>query len=68
MSSCPEIELYEKYGNGYLFGKFRYAFTKMVYDFKVYYSEAEKLTFNNGLAEAMKNNDWWENKITEYLN
>lgn len=68
MSICPELELYEKCGKPCLFGKFRYAFTKMVQDFKVYYPEAEKMTFENGLAKAMKNNGWWETKITEYLN
>ena len=67
MNTCPELELYEKCGNGCLFGKIRFAFQKMVQDFKAYYPEAEKMTFDNGLANAMQNNGWWENKITEYL-
>ena len=67
MSICPEIDLYEEIKPDCIFGKFRFAFQKMVQDFKAYYPEAEKMTFDNGLARAMQNNDWWENKITEYL-
>lgn len=67
MNTCPEIDLYEEIKPDCVFGKFRFAFTKMVQDFKAYYPEAERLTFSDGLVQMMKNNYWWENKITEYL-
>lgn len=66
--SCPEIELYEEMGKPCVFGKFQYAFTKMVQDFKAFNPEADRLLFSDGsLAKAMKNNNWWNEKIGEYL-
>ena len=66
--SCPEIDLYEECGQPCAFGKFRYAFAKMVQDFKAFNPEADKMAFSNGaLAKAMKNNNWWTDKIGEYL-
>ena len=67
MSSCPEIDLWEKMGKPCLFGEFRYAFQKMVQDFKAFNPEADKMTFDHGLTTAMQNNGWWAGKIGEYI-
>ena len=66
--SCPEIDLYEECGSHCIFGKFRYAFQKMVEDFKAFNPESDRMTFADGsLVKAMQNNGWWSNKIGEYL-
>lgn len=67
MAYCPEVELYHIVKPNCLFGKFQVAFRNMVADFKFFNPEMDKLTFSTGLADAMQNNNWWENKIGEYL-
>jgi hypothetical protein len=64
---CPEIDLYEIVHPDCKFGEFRFAFQKMVQDFKAYHKEADYLDFSTGLARAMQNNGWWAEKILEYL-
>ena len=64
---CPDLELYKKVNPKCSFGSFGTAFRKMVEDFKFYNPEMKNLTFADGLANAMQINNWWENKIGEYL-
>lgn len=64
---CPELELYKKVNPSCSFGSFGHAFRKMIDDFKFFNPEMKDLTFATGLADAMQNNNWWENKIGEYL-
>jgi hypothetical protein len=65
--SCPGENLWIETGKPCLFGKFRFAFQKMVQDFKAFNPEADRFTFSNGLAQSMQNNGWWDQKIMEYL-
>ncbi|MBR2578873.1 MAG: hypothetical protein IKE41_01885 [Clostridia bacterium] len=67
MDYCPELELYREVKPNCLFGVFQVAFRKMIADFKFYNPEMEKLKFSKGLADAMKRNGWWEEKIKEYV-
>ena len=64
---CPELEIYKKLNPSCSFGRLCVAFQKMVGDFKVYFPQFNDMNFENGLAQSMIENGWWETKIIEYL-
>ena len=64
---CPELELYDIMHPDCKFGEFRFAFQKMVQDFRALYPMFDKNDFSTGLAKAMRNNGFWDTKIIDYL-